>query len=76
MSGSSLHYCDAFGWWRGDGEEPLGFVEEEVREHEGFVADVLPAETSGGVDEAGGVERFVFEVVPCVEGLEGGGVCA
>jgi len=46
LGGSSFHYGDASGWWRGDGEEPLGFVEEEVREHEGFVADVLPAETA------------------------------
>jgi hypothetical protein len=46
LGGSSLHYGDAFGWRRGDGEEPPGFFEEEVREHEGFVADVLPAETA------------------------------
>ena len=49
-----------------------GFIEQKRREHERLVTDVLPAHAAGGVNETRGVERLVFEVIPCVERAEGG----
>ncbi len=44
-------------------QQPSGFVEDEVGVHEGFVADVVPADEAGAVDQERAVQRHVFKVV-------------
>ncbi len=53
------------------GEQALGFFDEEGDVHEGLVADVDPADAVVGIDEYGGMEGVVFEVVEGSEGAEG-----
>lgn len=51
-------------------KEAGGFFEEEVGVGEGFEADVLPADEACGIDEEGGVEGLVFEVIVGAVGFE------
>lgn len=66
-----MRVCCGRGLLRFDFQEALGFFEEERKVHEGLVADVDPADAIVSVEEDGGVEGVVFEVVEGAEGFEG-----
>src|SRR5690606_29460331 len=46
------------------------FADQERDVLEGFVTDVLPADTPGGVDEKRSMQRETFKVVVSAKGLE------
>src|SRR5690242_9555809 len=52
-------------------EQPFGFAEDELGVHEGFIADVLPAEAARAVDHERAVQGAVLEVVEGPVGPEG-----
>jgi hypothetical protein len=51
------------GLLRFDLQKALGLFEEERNVHEGLIADVDPADAIFSVEENGGMEGVVFEVV-------------
>ena len=52
-------------------QQSFGFTDQKLVVGEGIEADVLPADQAGAVDDKGGVERLVLEVVEAAIGLEG-----
>ena len=58
------------GLFRFDLQEALGLFEEERNVHEGLIADVDPADAIVSIEENGGMEGVVFEVIESAEGFE------
>src|SRR5262249_32832920 len=52
-------------------QQALRFIEQPLRVAEGLVADVLPADLAGGVDEVDAVQGDLFEIVVGAVGFEG-----
>ena len=55
-------------------QQPLRLVQHELGVHERFVADVLPADEAGAVDQKRAVQWHVLEIVVGPIGAEDGSI--
>src|SRR5262249_25944436 len=51
-------------------QQPPRFLQHKIRVHERLVADVLPADAAGGVDQECAMKRHVLKIVVGAIGLE------